>query len=372
MQFQNSQSNSIDSQSFQHPNTTHNFNPYGNAAEQSHINSRISGHPILSRGAKGPRVLSLQKLLNKLGASLKADGDFGLKTHRAVRIFQGSKSLSRDGMIGQITAQALNQSVQSGVNIYTTTNTNDLENIENRPTPSTGNKLKRGSAGSEVRELQTLLNSHNARIFVDGEYGPITEAAVINFQLSNNLEVTGIVDSRTMALLKSENSSSINNTLSVESGLENDLRDTLLRRAASHLGTPYSWGGDGPAQFDCSGFVLYVLREEMGLMNWADDTAAGISNRVPSTTSPRKGDLVFYAGSNGIKHIEFYSGSGTQTLGASGGGSSTFGDDPSAKVQYGDYSQDGRRKSFGSIKSLIENEIKNNPIPGASHGHHVS
>jgi peptidoglycan hydrolase-like protein with peptidoglycan-binding domain len=372
MQIQNSQSNSIEHQSVQYSSMTQNFNPYGNSAAQSQLENTISGSPMLSKGDNGSRVVTLQKILNKLGASLTVDGDFGLKTHRAVRIFQGSKSLSRDAIIGPITAQALNQAVQSGSNIYTTTNTNDLENIEGRPNQAPSDELKRGSAGSEVRELQALLNLHNAGLFIDGEYGPLTEAAVKRFQSSNNLEVTGVANSATIALLKTENSSSIDNTLTVESGRVTEMRDTILREAASHLGTPYSWGGNGPAVFDCSGFVLYVLREEMGLMNWGDDTAAGISNRVPGTSSPLKGDLVFYTGSNGTTHIEFYSGSGTQTLGASGGGSNTFGNDPSAKVQYGDYSRDGRRISFGSILGLIENAIKNEPRSGGAHGQHVS
>ena len=59
--------------------------------------------------------------------------------------------------------------------------------------------------------------------------------------------------------------------------------DSVLQQAESHMGVPYSWGGNGPAVFDCSGFVLYVLREDTGLINWGDDTARGISNRLPAT-----------------------------------------------------------------------------------------
>lgn len=131
-----------------------------------------------------------------------------------------------------------------------------------------------------------------------------------------------------------------------------ELRDAVIDAATGHLGAPYSWGADGPGAFDCSGFVLYVLRNDTGLVSWGDDTAQGIAGRLPATSSPEQGDCVFFS-SGGIQHVELVTGLGSQTIGASGGGSSTFGDDPEAKVQYGDWSADSRAKSFGSIAELI-------------------
>ena len=56
--------------------------------------------------------------------------------------------------------------------------------------------LKRGDKGSDVQTLQRALN-----ITSDGDFGPITEKAVIRFQLSNNFPITGIVDSPMWTLL---------------------------------------------------------------------------------------------------------------------------------------------------------------------------
>lgn len=58
--------------------------------------------------------------------------------------------------------------------------------------------LKRGSTGEDVREVQTIL-----QIKVDGQFGPITEAAVKGFQRESDidLKVDGIVGPATWAEL---------------------------------------------------------------------------------------------------------------------------------------------------------------------------
>ena len=56
--------------------------------------------------------------------------------------------------------------------------------------------LKRGDSGPDVQTLQSKL-----LLKQDGKFGPMTEKAVIRFQLSNNLSVTGIVDADMWTLL---------------------------------------------------------------------------------------------------------------------------------------------------------------------------
>lgn len=57
--------------------------------------------------------------------------------------------------------------------------------------------LKKGSKGTEVKELQKLLH-----LYEDGIFGPITEEAVKEFQKANGLIVDGIVGDKTWAKLK--------------------------------------------------------------------------------------------------------------------------------------------------------------------------
>jgi len=62
-----------------------------------------SEHPTLRRGSSGPWVKHLQDLLNKHGAQMAADGQFGPHTHNVVRFFQGANGLTTDGIVGPLT-----------------------------------------------------------------------------------------------------------------------------------------------------------------------------------------------------------------------------------------------------------------------------
>ena len=61
----------------------------------------------LSLGAKEPTVAKVQEALNKLGATLIADGQFGAQTYSAVKAYQTSKSLTATGAVDKATADAL-------------------------------------------------------------------------------------------------------------------------------------------------------------------------------------------------------------------------------------------------------------------------
>jgi peptidoglycan hydrolase-like protein with peptidoglycan-binding domain len=63
----------------------------------------------LALGSRGPDVRTLQAALNRAMPSLnlQVDGAFGMKTDAAVRTFQQSKTLKRDGIVGPRTAAAL-------------------------------------------------------------------------------------------------------------------------------------------------------------------------------------------------------------------------------------------------------------------------
>lgn len=62
---------------------------------------------VLRRGHGGNHVRALQTVLNKHGAGLLVDGDFGSVTDTAVRNFQSANILVRDGEAGPITWEAL-------------------------------------------------------------------------------------------------------------------------------------------------------------------------------------------------------------------------------------------------------------------------
>lgn len=120
------------------------------------------------------------------------------------------------------------------------------------------------------------------------------------------------------------------------------------------LESPYAYGGkNGPAVmpfsiisghtdvrgYDCSGYAQIVLRI-LGAIGhgvpWMSAQSMYDASTKISESSAKPGDCVFYT-SNGssICHVTLYAGPGL-IIGANSGGSSTFADDPDARVKYGE------------------------------------
>lgn len=69
--------------------------------------------------------------------------------------------------------------------------------------------LSLGSKGHQVRDLQSTLNRHGSRLYVDGDFGPATEAAVMEFQRQSGLVVDGVVGAKTRQALIGEDCSTL-------------------------------------------------------------------------------------------------------------------------------------------------------------------
>ena len=70
--------------------------------------------PTLKTGSSGAAVVTLQHFLNAHNAGLDADGQFGPATNTAVRNFQSAKGLGVDGVVGPQTWSALLVTVSNG------------------------------------------------------------------------------------------------------------------------------------------------------------------------------------------------------------------------------------------------------------------
>ena len=104
-----------------------------------------------------------------------------------------------------------------------------------------------------------------------------------------------------------------------------EARRIAKKIAWSHLGRPYLWGGDDPmAGFDCSGFVIEILKS-VGILprsgDWTAETLHSMFHPYKEQ-APYNGCLVFWHNSSlsRIIHVEYCLNS-KLSIGASGGGS---------------------------------------------------
>jgi len=122
--------------------------------------------PLVQRGDTGPRVVTIQYLLNARGAGLAVDGIFGPATQQAVRNFQASHGIMP--VTGRVSAETW---------------------------PRLIIQVQRGSTGNAVRAVQWSLRNvygfHN--LAVDGIFGQATQNAVIRFQSRFHIVADGIV-----------------------------------------------------------------------------------------------------------------------------------------------------------------------------------
>ncbi len=65
----------------------------------------------------------------------------------------------------------------------------------------------------------------------------------------------------------------------------------VIDEAKKYIGTPYLWGGNTPAGFDCSGFVKYVFNK-VGIS--LPRTVATQWNATRPVSAPQPGDIVYY------------------------------------------------------------------------------
>lgn len=137
----------------------------------------------LKKGDRGPRVKEIQQRLLKIGFLLgptHADGNFGEKTEEAVRKFQQKHGLKPTGIVDDETYEKL---------IFHSYSLGDRILYLHYPF----------LRGRDVLELQKILKNFGFNPGpIDGIYGPLTEKAVREFQISTGIKPDGIVGPNTL------------------------------------------------------------------------------------------------------------------------------------------------------------------------------
>src|SRR5215208_3742873 len=96
----------------------------------------------------------------------------------------------------------------------------------------------------------------------------------------------------------------------------------VIRRGASQMGVPYSWGGGKPTGpttgFDCSGFTQFSFAGVGVLIPKYSGDQYNTGRKVPLSQAKR-GDLLFW-GPGGTQHVALYLGGGKVLEAASSAG----------------------------------------------------
>ncbi len=149
----------------------------------------VTASPLLGLkyGSIGSDVKALQQALISAGVAVRggADGVFGTATTSAVKSYQAGLGLEQTGQVDEATASAL-------ASVGGTTSASS---------PLLG--LKSGSLGNTVKQLQQALIDAGVKVRggADGIFGPATTNALKDFQTSQGIAVSGIVDDATVAAL---------------------------------------------------------------------------------------------------------------------------------------------------------------------------
>lgn len=171
---------------------------------------------------------------------------------------------------------------------------------------NTTEKLRWGSRGGNVADLQSGLNQNGARIAEDGVFGARTHAAVKDFQRSNGLQVDGVVGPDTRGALNGGVSVPSTGTSAPAKKSSSASTSSIVERARSVAGTGYTWGGSSPsAGFDCSGLVTYAYQGSGLNLNGRTSSQIANGGRSISQSQAQPGDIVVWSG-----HVAIYAGNG--------------------------------------------------------------
>ena len=304
-------------------------------------------YATLKKHDKSDSVTALQNRLMDLGY-LDIDEPtnyFGSITETALILFQRQHDLKQDGIAGNETQILLyGDSAQHYC-------------------------LKEGIEGQDVKALQEQLVDlgYMSEKEVDRIYGPITVAAVQNFQKRNGLHVDGLAGEKTLEMLYSDEakiSRELQQQQDEEAAAKNKAEEEakkptptkkpgktsgkktptpkptkkptptpkkdsrinkFISAANSKLGCEYVLGAKGPKKFDCSGFVYWCLKQA-GVggtrLNALGYSRKSSWKKIESVGKLKRGDILFFRSDSNksVNHTGIYVGGGTMIDASSGNG----------------------------------------------------
>jgi len=231
-----------------------------------------------SLGDEADEIATIQTALKKLKVySGSITGHYGEKTQAAVKLFQKKYALEDDGIAGEDTIKALYEAAE-----ITYTGSSSSSSSSTTST-SSSSLLRHGTKNDAVRKMQedlTTLGYYKGNI--TGNFGNLTEAAVMNFQRANGLSADGVAGAKTLAKIASalsgknnsssssgstSGSSSSSGSSSTSSVLKYGVRSDAVRTLQQNLKTlGYYSSGSVTGNFgNLTKEAVYQFQRENGL-----------------------------------------------------------------------------------------------------------
>ncbi|HET6817501.1 MAG TPA: peptidoglycan-binding protein [Mycobacteriales bacterium] len=299
------------------------------AAVSAAQTTKVSTCATLGTGAIGPAVAAVQQLVKAT-----PDGEYGPLTAAAVSKWQKRHHLPRTGVVDAATWQALPADVAESA---------CSSQVHGSGVAPTCAVLATGARGPAVAVLQRKLG-----VDADGDFGPVTSAALKTAQTKAKLRASGKAGPATWAALGLTGTpacmTAVQPTAAQKAAAakaaaaaqaQQVIRDQVAKLAAALIdapgtstnpvalgamsfagaqkGKPYRWGATGPAAYDCSGLVMasYLAAGITLPRVAADQYGAG---PVVPLDQAQQGDLLFYASDltkpSTIYHVVLYAGGG--------------------------------------------------------------
>jgi cell wall-associated NlpC family hydrolase len=148
------------------------------------------------------------------------------------------------------------------------------------------------AAASQVRALQRRLG-----VTADGVVGPQTRAAIKAFESAHGLPANGEPDAATLSAAGVSDTTTTGadqtDGTSATPPATSSKAATVVQAAMSKVDASYSYGATGPSSFDCSGLVMWALRQAGLTVPHSSFAQYGLGQSV-SADQIQAGDLVFF------------------------------------------------------------------------------
>lgn len=198
----------------------------GSSSSSDSSSSDGSFTRTLRKGYTGSDVRSVQTQLQKLGYYTSSlDGVYGAGTMAAVSSFQKNNNLSVDGLVGSKTYAKLfsSSAVASSSSSSSSSSSDDSSSSSSSSSSSkTYVSLSYGDNNDDVLKLQKALSALGYSLVADGDYGALTQKAIVAFQKLNGLTVDGVAGAKTQEVLYSGSAVKYDKSLDETTAIDDD------------------------------------------------------------------------------------------------------------------------------------------------------